>query len=1476
MTTKPSEIEAIYYAALEQATGRERAAYLDRTCGPDTTMRARVEALLRASEEAGDFLETSLIDPAVTLDNTTTVQGPGTIICHYKLLEKIGEGGMAVVYMAEQEQPIRRKVALKIIKLGMDTRQVIARFEAERQALAMMDHPNIARVLDAGATETGRPYFVMELVQGVSITEYCDKNKLSTARRLDLFVQVCSAVHHAHQKGIIHRDIKPTNVMVTLHDGKPVPKVIDFGIAKATTQKLTEKTLFTRYGHMVGTPAYMSPEQAEMSELDVDTRTDVYSLGVLLYELLTGTTPFDAERLREAGYVEMQRIIHEEEPTKPSTKLSTLGQLLVSIAESRNTKPDLLFRLMRDDLDWIVMKSLEKDRTRRYDSASALGADVQRHINNEPVHARAPKAMYRLRKLTLRHRSQITVALVIAALVSAVAVTFSMWYQNGVQHRKNEEFEHRGMLSEAQSLFSNGDERAALQRVEPILSSRYVGPDAKLLYARILVEGQQPAEAMGHLGGLLYESPEVADVAGTLLARILWEDDPDDGEESNRLHEYRQKAQEMLEGLLDEAPATAGTASLLLARMLSEGESLDDEKLRRIDLLQRRGGQLLPKTVGAYFFRATMALAIKDKLELLDEALGIDYGHYDSRRLRAFIHYASRRYSEMQLDVEAMLARRPQDPLGYSLRAIALQQIGDHEHAIKAYDRAIEHTPERDPRRAKLYDQRSQICLRMAMYDRAIADARECLKLSSDATLPNFRIFCALTATGDYEEARQLFSEVVGNDLGRKQRFRDWSIKHVFDSIEAGRSWHRSGSRPQGVAFLAMLEAEETYHELSAKAKRLITNGFSADWSPDGTELAFSLGVLGSSGVAIFDMGSQQTELLILPGKDPKWSPDGQHIAFVRDCQSLRLSELTDAERKSQDRRFLEEEVWIMNADGTRPRRLARGGWPSWSQDSRNVYYHSRSDRALYSISIQDREAMPRLILPCSSFFPSVSPDNTHVAYVEDQMLKIIDIASQSLVSDWAVPPRTLAGRWMPSGRRLNLRCYNDPEFKTGLWIYDLDSKRAVKVLAGQIDIASVDQNKIWLVFNLGRPLYEIWAAKLDTNVSIIDALSPERTLEEHYQEMVDHYTRTIEADPGSANGYLQRAMYYQSLNNKEKAHADMDNYRAILNPQKGSGGHRGRPEATGSQETHTRLVFGTPIPLGPTVNSKACDWGPSISTDDLELYFDSRRSGDWDIWVTTRKTTADAWGPPLNLGAPVNGPHWDQKPCISADGLTLFFSSLRSGGWDIWVTTREEVEETWGEPVNLGSPVSSSVLDIAPSISSDGLSLFFGSERPEGYGSADLWLTTRETIHSHWDTPMNLGPAINSAANEGVPSISADGLLLFFSGAAYGPFRADGCGKADLWVSTRATTSDHWGTRVNLGQPVNSADQDVAPNISADGSTLYFASKREGGVGHFDLWQVSITVVRQPAHENNDDSLQTTIQGNDGKKGRRSVTSEL
>ena len=423
MSIEESKVEAIFFAALEKQSPDDRIAYLDEVCASDPDLRQRVEALLNARLKLGTFLQGHAADMVATTSAPLTSERPDTQIGPYKLLQQIGEGGMGTVYMAEQTEPVKRKVALKVIKPGMDSGQVIARFEAERQALAMMDHVNIARVLDAGTTEHGRPYFVMELVNGVSITKYCDDNRLTPRERLELFVPVCQAIQHAHQKGIIHRDIKPSNVMVTLYDGKPVPKVIDFGVAKATEQKLTERTLFTQYGTMVGTLEYMSPEQAEMSALGVDTRSDIYSLGVLLYELLTGSTPLSRKQIKEAAFAEILRLIKEEEPQKPSTRLSESGEALASISARRHTEPAKLSKLMRGELDWVAMKTLEKDRNRRYETANGLAADVLRYLNDEPVQACPPSAAYRFRKFVRRNPG--VAGLVSTALVLLVVLTIA-------------------------------------------------------------------------------------------------------------------------------------------------------------------------------------------------------------------------------------------------------------------------------------------------------------------------------------------------------------------------------------------------------------------------------------------------------------------------------------------------------------------------------------------------------------------------------------------------------------------------------------------------------------------------------------------------------------------------------------------------------------------------------------------------------------------------------------------------------------------------------------------------------------------------------------------------------------------------------------------------------------------------------------------------------------------------------------------
>jgi len=513
-------LEEIYVNARQIADPSDRQRYVAEACGNDSALRQRVEQMLNDASGAENYFGPQ--GTAVLEQSTPVIEGPGTTIGRYKLLQKIGEGGMGVVYMAEQREPVIRKVALKIIKLGMDTRQVVARFEAERQALALMDHPNIAKVFDGGTTDTGRPYFVMELVQGLPITQFCDDTSLPMVERLNLFVDVCSAVQHAHQKGLIHRDLKPSNILVTLHGDKPVPKVIDFGVAKATQGRLTDKTVFTQFQQFIGTPAYMSPEQTSLSGLDVDTRSDIYSLGVLLYELLTGKTPFDATELLQAGLDEMRQIIREHEAPKPSTRLSTMqGEDLTVAAKHRNTQPPKLIHQVRGDLDWIVMKCLEKDRTRRYESANGLAMDIQRHLANEPVVARPPSRLYEFQKTVRRHKfgfaaaAILVVVLGLGALVStweAVRATRAEQAQILLRHKE----ETARMRAEA------GEKKAETEAVRSAQVARFmkdmlqgVGPgvargnDTKLL--REILD--QTAQRLNGLKG----QPEVeADLRATL------------------------------------------------------------------------------------------------------------------------------------------------------------------------------------------------------------------------------------------------------------------------------------------------------------------------------------------------------------------------------------------------------------------------------------------------------------------------------------------------------------------------------------------------------------------------------------------------------------------------------------------------------------------------------------------------------------------------------------------------------------------------------------------------------------------------------------------------------------------------------------------------------------------------------------------------------------------------------------------------
>ncbi|MBL7187157.1 MAG: protein kinase [Phycisphaerae bacterium] len=457
------EAGEIFQDAIEIEDPAKRARYLEDACKQDSELRAEVEALLRSHEKAGDFLEVPAVDSNVTLDGPQ-IEGPGTKIGRYELLELIGEGGMGSVYLAEQKEPVKRKVALKIVKLGMSTKEVVARFEAERQTLALLEHPNIAHVFDAGATDAGRPYFVMEYVEGKSITKYCDEQKLNIEQRLGLFKQICEGVHHAHQKGIIHRDIKPSNILVSVHGHKAVPKIIDFGIAKAITQPLTENASFTEHGQLLGTPEYMSPEQAEMAYQDLDTRSDIYSLGVLLYELLAGVTPFDAKRLREGGIDHIQQVICEEEPRTPSARLTSLGDKATAVAESRRTQIVTLTRRLHRELEWITIKAMRKDRVRRYRSASELADDIQNYLTGTPLIAGPESTVYRARKFVRKHAGSVaTAALLLVVIVLGLVASILMGCR--AEQARQQEASARKQVEQA-LIRAEKAERIAQERAE--------------------------------------------------------------------------------------------------------------------------------------------------------------------------------------------------------------------------------------------------------------------------------------------------------------------------------------------------------------------------------------------------------------------------------------------------------------------------------------------------------------------------------------------------------------------------------------------------------------------------------------------------------------------------------------------------------------------------------------------------------------------------------------------------------------------------------------------------------------------------------------------------------------------------------------------------------------------------------------------------------------------------------------------------
>jgi Tol biopolymer transport system component len=788
----------------------------------------------------------------------------------------------------------------------------------------------------------------------------------------------------------------------------------------------------------------------------------------------------------------------------------------------------------------------------------------------------------------------------------------------------------------------------------------------------------------------------------------------------------------------------------------------------------------------------------------------------------------------------------------------------------------------------------------MQNFERVIAEAQECFQVWQDKPVFQYYTFCGLTALGEYEAATTLFHQIISAGYVARSRFQDWCAKYVFDTLGGGRSWHPADREPVGAAFLPMVEAEEMYRGLAAKSRRVTADGFSAAWSPDGKKLAFSLGVQGRSGVAIFDPATKETDLLIVPGKDPKWSPDGRYLAFVRDREGLRPEELAATGGEGKQPPETGEEVWLMNADGTEPRCLTHGSWPSWGSDSQHLYYLSRGDGMLCSLSLVGQDAKPKRILKCSNALPSVSPDNRQVAYFEGGLLKIKDLASQSPIAECPVASLSWGvTAWSLAGNEVCLGGGDPARPKNGLWLYDLTRTEFSRVLDGPIQSVSWSPTGAELAFCVGSPYQEIWVAPLRPGMSTAEVLGPCRTPREHHQEMVALYTRRIKADPMDADAYLQRAQWYHCLHEEARVHADMRQYTAIVTQgrpldswfgwpwnyehtidgpfgyqlvfsieerdnriqalcvafgQKGRGSMKSLKTSMFAMSlvwldllagfdtppTYADFVFGDSVKTEATVQDIII---LCFSYDGLEMYIESYG----DLCVKRRDSTDGPWGASENLGPLVNSPNSDSSASISNDGLTLYFNSDRPGGhgsWDVYMTTRPTKKDPWGKAVNVGPPINSSYVDGEPWITQDGRELYFISYRPGGYGKADIWVTRRETENGPWQDAVNLGPLVNSPYEEQFFSLSSDGLLLLFCEyySPAGPFRPGGYGQGDIWMTKRSSVTDPWQEVVNLGPAVNGPAVDILPRVSPDGQTLYFVTETNNGPWY--TWEVPIVRV--------------------------------
>ncbi|UCE47112.1 MAG: PD40 domain-containing protein, partial [Phycisphaerales bacterium] len=744
------------------------------------------------------------------------------------------------------------------------------------------------------------------------------------------------------------------------------------------------------------------------------------------------------------------------------------------VARCCRTDVNTLRRKLHNDLDWITLKALEKDRTRRYQTAHALAEDIQRYLNHEPVLAGSPSKIYHLKKFLRKHRAQATRVAVTAILLASIAVIFVMYRRAANRAKDAESVMHHGILLKAEQLRSYGQFENALTELETILNSEHFGPEARLLHARLVLQLQGPANAAKELEKLLNEikRDEIVCQAHFLLARI-----------------YRESA------------AGEGEAARIYQRKMNEHK--------------QRGETLSSKNAEAYFDRAMIAGTVKEMLEYLDKAVDLDRSHYDSLKSRALAYYALRDYRKMWMDACAMIISRQGDPLGYSLRAIASRETGDFDDAIECNNKAIGLSSD-DP---ELYSQRYETYLRMGDYQAALKDAQRCVKIEPEQFVYCFNLFTNLVSLRKYEDARQQYRKIMR--VTQQQQFGAWVRRHVFKVLGAGEPFELPADIARDEAFSAMQEAADYYRTLEAKAARSVPGVYGqSSWSPDGERLAYGRSELhawqprilttgapalsGSGGIDILDLESGTTRQLVSFGKDPAWSPDGEYIAFVREPYRVR---------------DYKEEVWIIPAVGGEPRRLALGAWPIWASDSRRIFFHSRVDETLYSIRINDLTAKPERIISCPSRFPWVSPDEKYVAYGKGNELRIVGLSSGAVLRRWIAPGSAmgLLVRWSPNGKEISVAGLTGSDL--GLWVFDVERKKAWQIFDPPAISGIWSPDGSWMVIEIEKPFKENWLITLDPNVPTYQALASALTSEEYLRKQ---YARIIDSDSINANIYLE------------------------------------------------------------------------------------------------------------------------------------------------------------------------------------------------------------------------------------------------------------------------------------------------------------------------------------------------------------------